>query len=72
MKLVIGALIAVVLAFVVFGLVHSSDDGSCRYRVPGGSATFDAPCGLDAAGLRSYVTQHPEVVAPRVPVLGAN
>jgi hypothetical protein len=72
MKIVATLLIAIVVGLVVFAIVYDSDGASCQYTVRGGGATVEAPCGLDAAGLRSYVAQHPELVAPRIPTLQPN
>ena len=57
---------------VVFALVDGDDDTRCRYRIGGGAATLELPCGLDRGSVRTYVIEHPELVTPDVPTLGPN
>jgi hypothetical protein len=65
-----SAVVAVALVTVV--IVAGDNDTRCRYRVGGGPASVELPCGLDRGSLRSYVAQHPELVSPRIPALAPN
>jgi hypothetical protein len=67
------ALVVLVVAIVAAARVAGDDDTRCRYRI-GASATrgVELPCGLDRASVRTYISRHPELVAPHVPQLGPN
>jgi hypothetical protein len=68
------ALVVLVVAIVAAARVAGDDGTRCRYRIGAGGTTapVELPCGLDRASVRTYVSQHPELVAPRIPVLGPN
>jgi hypothetical protein len=69
---VVVALVVLVVALVVVALVDGDDDTRCRYRIAGGAATLELPCGLDQGSVRTYVAEHPELVVPDVPTLSPN
>jgi hypothetical protein len=70
---VVVALVVLVIVLVVVALADGDDDDTrCRYRIGGGTATLELPCGLDRGSVRTYVVEHPELVVPDVPTLGPN